>query len=93
MYDLKIDEEVFEELVVGYLKNQVSVVMQEFEHMSHPEDREYNTYLLPALLTVIKYFSIPNEYTEYIHQTFGPRSEEEIDDDLQQEFNFGGTDE
>lgn len=87
MYTLKIDEEVFEKLVINYLKNQVSVVMEEITHMTHPEDKEYNTHLLPALLTVIKYFSIPEQYDEYVHQVFGS------DDDRQLSFNFGGTDE
>jgi hypothetical protein len=86
MYDLKVDDEVFDSLVVSYLKSQVAIVLQETEYMTHPEDKAYNTHLLPALLTVIKYFSIPNEYDRYIHQVFGP------DDDMQQEFNFGGTD-
>ena len=91
MYDLKIDEDVFQEFVLNYLKNHVSIVMDENIHMTHPEDREYNTYLLPALLTVIKYFSIPDEYAQYIYQKFDPMPEEELDDDGQQEFNFGGT--
>ena len=86
MYQIKIEEEAFEELVVSYLKQQVAVVIQEFEHMRHPEDKEYNTYLLPALLTVIKYFSIPDQYDEYVDQVFGS------DDDRQFSFNFGGTD-
>ena len=86
MYDLKIDEEVFQELVLKFLKDSVSIVMQENEYMTHPEDRVYNTHLLPALLTVIKYFSIPDQYDEYVHQVFGS-------DDDQMSFNFGGTDE
>jgi hypothetical protein len=61
--------------------------MQENEYMTHPEDRAYNTHLLPALLTVIKYFSIPDQYDEYVYQVFGS------DDDSQLSFNFGGTDE
>jgi hypothetical protein len=98
MYQIKIEEEAFEELVVSYLKQQVAVVIQEFEHMRHPEDKEYNTYLLPALLTVIKYFSIPDEYEKFIWETFDGKPKED-DDDGQQEFdyehdvNFGGTDE
>jgi hypothetical protein len=86
MYDLKIDEEVFQELVLKFLKDSVSIVMQENEYMTHPEDRVYNTHLLPALLTVIKYFSIPDHYDEYVHQVFES-------DDGQMSFNFGGTDE
>lgn len=87
MYDLKVDDEVFDSLVVSYLKSQVAMVIEELAHMTHPEDRAYNTHLLPALLTVIKYFSIPNDYDEYIRQVFGP------DEDMQQEFNYGGNDE
>lgn len=87
MYTLKIDEEVFEELVINYLKNQVSVVMEEITHMTHPEDKEYNTHLLPALLTVIKYFSIPNEYEQYIYQVFDSN-----DDDEQLSFKFDEDD-
>lgn len=82
MYDLKIDEDVFQNLVLRYLKDSLSTVMQENEYMTHPEDRAYNTHLLPALLTVIKYFSIPDEYDEYVHQVFGS------DDDSQLSFNF-----
>lgn len=92
MYDLKVDDEVFESLVVSYLKSQVATVLQENAYMTHPEDRAYNTHLLPALLTVIKYFSIPSEYDQYIHEVFGDINEDD-DDDMQQEFNFGGTDE
>jgi hypothetical protein len=87
MYELKIDEDVFQTLVLNYLKDSLSTVMQENEYMTHPEDRAYNTHLLPALLTVIKYFSIPDQYDEYVYQVFGS------DDDSQLSFNFGGTDE
>ena len=87
MYDLKVDDEVFDSLVVSYLKSQVAMVIEELAYMTHPEDKAYNTHLLPALLTVIKYFSIPNDYDEYIRQVFGP------DEDMQQEFNYGGNDE
>lgn len=96
MYEIKINEEAFEELVISYLKQQVAVVIQEFDHMRHPEDKEYNTYLLPALLTVIKYFSIPNEYEKFIWETFDgkPTEEDADDDDGQQDlFNYGGNDE
>ena len=86
MYEIKIDEEVFQSLVLHYLKDNLSTVMQENEYMTHPEDRAYNTHLLPALLTVIKYFSSSDEYDEYVHQVFGS-------DDSQLSFNFGGTDE
>lgn len=81
MYELKIDEETFENLFLNYLKDSVSTVMQENEYMTHPDDRVYNTHLLPALLTVIKYFSIPEQYDEYVHQVFGS-------DDSQMSFNF-----
>jgi hypothetical protein len=87
MYELKIDEDVFQTLVLNYLKDSLSTVMQENEYMTHPEDRAYNTHLLPALLTVIKYFSIPDQYDEYVYQVFGS------DDDRQFSFNFGGADE
>jgi hypothetical protein len=86
MYNLKIDEDVFQTLVLNYLKDSLSTVMQENEYMTHPEDRAYNTHLLPALLTVIKYFSIPDQYDEYVDQVFGS------DDDRKFSFNFGGTD-
>jgi hypothetical protein len=86
MYDLKVDEDVFQNLVLNFLKDSVSTVMQENEYMTHPEDRAYNTHLLPALLTVIKYFSIPDEYDEYVRQVFESN-------DGQMSFNFGGTDE
>jgi hypothetical protein len=88
MYDLKVDDEVFDSLVVSYLKSQVAMVLQENEHMTHPEDKAYNTHLLPALLTVIKYFSIPNEYDRYIHQVFGSND----DDDKQLSFKFDEDD-
>ncbi len=87
MYDLKVDDEVFDSLVISYLKSQVAMVLQENEHMTHPEDKAYNTHLLPALLTVIKYFSIPNEYDRYIHQVFGSN-----DDDKQLSFKFDEND-
>lgn len=88
MYDLKVDDEVFDSLVVSYLKSQVATVLQENAYMTHPEDRAYNTHLLPALLTVIKYFSIPNEYDQYIYEVFGDINED--DDDTS---NYGGNDE
>lgn len=94
MYDLKVDDEVFESLVVSHLKSQVATVLQENEYMTHPEDRAYNTHLLPALLTVIKYFSIPDEYDRYIHEVFGDiNNDDDDDDDTCDTFNFGGTDE
>lgn len=73
MFDLKlkIDDEAFDSLVVSYLKDSVSTVMEEMKYMKHPEDRAYNAHLLPALLTVIKYYSIPNEYDQYIYEVFG----------------------
>ena len=86
MYDLKVDDEVFDSLVVSYLKSQVATVLQENAYMTHPEDRVYNAHLLPALLTVIKYFSIPNEYDQYVHQIFGDISED--DDEKQMSFKF-----
>ena len=91
MFDLKlkVDDEVFDSLVVSYLKDSVSTVKEEMKYMKHPEDRAYNTHLLPALLTVIKYFSIPNEYDQYIHEVFGDINEDDDDDT----FNYGGNDE
>ena len=86
MYDLKIDEDVFQTLVLSYLKDSLSTVMQENEYMTHPEDRAYNTHLMPALLTVIKYFSISDDYDEHVRHVFGSN-------DDQMSFNFGGTDE
>lgn len=91
MFDLKlkVDDEVFDSLVVSYLKDSVSTVMEEMQYMKHPEDRVYNAHLLPALLTVIKYFSIPNEYDQYVHQVFGGNNEE---DDEQMSFKFDEDD-
>lgn len=86
MFNLKIDDETFDALVVSYLKDSVATVMRESEYMTHPEDRAYNTHVLPALLTVIKYFSIPNEYDQYIEQVFDTR------DDGQMSFKFDEDD-
>lgn len=80
MYMMKIDDEMFENIILEQLKDAVDTVMRESEYMTHPQDRAYNAKLLPALLTVIKYFSIPNEYEEYEQQVF--------DSDRQQDFDF-----
>lgn len=88
MYDLKVDDETFDALVVNYLKDSVATVMSENEYMTHPEDKAYNAHLLPALLTVIKYFSIPNEFDRYIHEVFGDKN----DDDRQLSFKFDEDD-
>lgn len=89
MFDLKlkVDDEAFDSLVVSYLKDSVSTVMEEMKHMKHPEDRVYNAHLLPALLTVIRYFSIPNEYDQYIYEVFGDSK-----DDEQMSFKFDEDD-
>lgn len=92
MFDLKlkIDDEAFDSLVVSYLKDSVSTVMEEMKHMKHPEDRAYNAHLLPALLTVVRYYSIPNEYDQYVHQVFDDINED--NDDEQMSFKFDEDD-
>lgn len=90
MFDLKlkVDDEVFDSLVVSYLKDSVSTVMEEMKYMKHPEDRAYNARLLPALLTVIQYFSIPDEFDKYVYEVFDDRN----DDDKQMSFRFDEDD-
>ena len=89
MYELKVDDETFDALVVSYLKDSVATIMQENEYMTHPEDKAYNTHVLPALITVIKHFSIPDEFDRYVHEVFG---NENYDDDGQMSFKFDEDD-
>lgn len=91
---VKLDDDTFDNVVLSYLKASVETVMAENEHMKHPEDRAYNARLLPALLTVIQYFSIPNEFDNYIYEVFDDVEDvEDDDDDNQRSFNYGGNDE
>lgn len=72
MFDLKlkIDDDAFNDLFVSCLKDSVATVIEEMKYMKHPEDRAYNARLLPALLTVIQYFSIPDEFDKYVYEVF-----------------------
>lgn len=87
MYMMKIDDETFDNIILEHLKDAVDTVMSESEYMTHPEDRAYNTHLLPALLTVIKYFSIPDEYDKYVYEVFDNNN-----DDEQMSFKFNEDD-
>lgn len=80
MIQINIDDETFDGLVVGYLKDSVNTIKNESRWMNHPDDRHMNVKLLPAFLTVLSYFMTSDNFDEYTHDLFSDKDEEEGED-------------
>lgn len=90
MPSVKLDEEVLDKLLLEHLKNSIYTCLKESKWLRHPEDLEHNAKIIPALLTVIEYFSAPNEYKAFTAEFFNDlANQRNNDDDLDQiEFDF-----
>jgi hypothetical protein len=87
MLNIQIDEETFEQVMVEHLKNTAFASLEDAKYLRHPQDAEFHSKLLPALLTVISYFSTANDYRKFTAELF-TKTEEEVDDDFQFSFHF-----
>ncbi len=88
MPSVNLDEETLDKLLLEHLKNSIYTCLRESKWLCHPEDREHNVKIIPALLTVIEYFSAPKEYEEFVNELF-TIVDNENDNDLDQiEFDF-----
>jgi len=74
---VNIDDDTFDGLVVGYLKNSVDTIKNESQWMTHPEDRHMNAKLLPALLMVLSYYMTSDDFDEYARDLFSDKGEDD----------------
>ena len=80
MRQINIDDETFDGLVVGYLKDSLEIIKGESNWMNHPEDRQNNAKLVPAFLTVLSYFMTSDDFQEYSYNLFSDKDEGEDDE-------------
>lgn len=85
---LQVDDETFEAVLVEHLKECARLTLTETREVRHPDDHAYNAKLLPALLTTIKYFSIPREYEEFVTDLFNEANVAIQNDEWQYDFDF-----
>ncbi len=91
MPSVNLDEETLDKLLLEHLKNSIYTCLRESKWLCHPEDLDHNVKIIPALLTVIEYFSAPNEYKAFATEFFNDITDQRDNDDeeLEQiEFNF-----
>jgi hypothetical protein len=78
---INIDDETFDGVIVGYLKDSLELIKSESSWMNHPEDRQNTAKMVPAFLTVLSYFMTSDEFEEYAFNLFSDKDEEEGEDD------------
>ena len=81
MPQINIDDETFDGLVVGYLKESLELIKNESSWMNHPDDRFTTAKMVPAFLTVLSYFMTSDELEEYTFNLFSDKYEEGEDDE------------
>ncbi len=88
MPSVNLDEETLDKLLLEHLKKSVYTCARESKWQLHPQDREFNAKIFPALLGVIEYFSAPKEYQEFVNELFTTIDNENDDGFDQIEFEF-----
>ena len=80
MPQINVDDETFDGLVVGYLKDSLELIKSESNWMNHPDDRQNNAKLVPAFLTVLSYFLTTDDFEQYAWNLFSDQEEGENDE-------------
>jgi hypothetical protein len=77
---INIDDETFDGIIVGYLKDSLELIKSESSWMNHPEDRMNNAKLVPAFLTVLSYYMTSEDFEQYSWNLFSDKDEGEDDE-------------
>lgn len=80
MPQINVDDETFDGLVVGYLKDSLELIKSESSWMNHPDDRFNNAKMVPAFLTVLSYFMTSEDFEQYAWNLFSDQEEGENDE-------------
>jgi hypothetical protein len=74
---INIDDETFDGVIVGYLKDSLELIKTESSWMNHPDDRFTTAKMVPAFLTVLSYFMTSDEFEKYAFNLFSDKDEED----------------
>jgi hypothetical protein len=77
---INVDDETFDGLVVGYLKDSLELIKSESSWMNHPDDRLNNAKMVPAFLTVLSYYMTSDDFEQYAWNLFSDQDEGENDE-------------
>jgi hypothetical protein len=77
---INVDDETFDGLVVGYLKDSLELIKSESSWMNHPDDRLNNAKMVPAFLTVLSYYMTSDDFEQYAWNLFSDKDEGENDE-------------
>ena len=80
MPQINVDDETFDGLVVGYLKDSLELIKSESSWMNHPDDRLNNAKMVPAFLTVLSYYMTSDDFEQYAWNLFSDKDEGENDE-------------
>ena len=80
MPQINVDDETFDGLVVGYLKDSLELIKSESSWMNHPDDRLNNAKMVPAFLTVLSYYMTSDDFEQYAWNLFSDQDEGENDE-------------
>lgn len=81
MRQINIDDETFDGVIVGYLKDSLELIKTESSWMNHPDDRFTTAKMVPAFLTVLSYFMTSDDFEHYAFNLFSDKEDDEGEDD------------